>query len=100
MLNRSLARLALVALLAATLVVAPVSRDVQAQSASGSTAFSISFPNIIVLHYWSVLNMTLSTAQMSDFLIGNTTGDDDVGTAGGIVISNNAGTMVSKPSSA
>jgi len=93
MLNRSFARLGLVALLATTLVVAPVSKDVQAQSASGATAFSISFPNIIVLHYWSTLNMTLSTAEMSDYLIGNATGDDDVGTAGGIVISNNAGTM-------
>ena len=93
MLNKSFARLAVVALLAATLVVAPVSKLAHAQTATGATAFTITFPSVVVLHYWSTLNMTLSTAEMTDFLIGNTTGDDDRGTKGAVTISNNAGTM-------
>jgi len=93
MLNKSFARFALVALLAATLVVAPVSKDVQAQSASGATAFSISFPNVVVLHYWSALNMTLSTSVLTNFLIGSTSGDDDQGTKSSVAISDNSGTF-------
>ncbi len=85
--------MALVALMAAIMVVAPVSQDVQAQSASGATAFSISFPNVVVLHYWSALNMTLSTSVLTNFLIGNTTGDDDRGTKGSVAITDNAGTF-------
>lgn len=93
MLNESLTRVALVALLGATLVVAPVSKDAQAQSAQGATAFSISFPSVVVLHYWSTLNMTLSTADLTDFLIGNTAGNDDRGTKGSVSIADVSGTM-------
>jgi hypothetical protein len=93
MLNKSLARVGVVAILALTLVVAPVSKEAQAQSASGATAFTIAFPSVVVLHYWSTLNMTLSTADLTDFLIGNTTGEDDRGTKGSVTISNNAGTL-------
>ncbi len=93
MLKKGFARVAVVALLAATMVVAPVSKDAQAQSAQGATAFSISFPSVVVLHYWSALNMTLSTAELTDFLIGNTTGNDDRGTKGAVTISDNAGTF-------
>ena len=96
MLKKSFARVALVALLAATLVVAPVSKEAVAQSASGATAFSIVFPNVVVLHYWSTLSMEISTADLTDLLIGNTTGADDQGdrpASGTIAISNNAGTL-------
>ena len=93
MLNRSFARVTVVALVAATMVVVPMSPDVQAQSASGATAFSISFPNVVVLHYWSALNMTLSTSVLTNFLIGNTSGDDDQGTKSSVAISDNAGTF-------
>jgi len=91
--KKNLTRVAVAAMLAATLVVAPLSEDAQAQSAEGTTAFSITFPSVVVLHYWSILNMTLSTAELTDFLIGNTTGEDDRGTQGSVAISNNAGTM-------
>lgn len=91
--SKSYARVALVGLMAVTLLVAPVSRDVQAQSAQGATAFSISFPSVVVLHYWSALNMTLSTADLTNFLIGNTTGDDDEGTKGSVSIADVSGTM-------
>jgi hypothetical protein len=93
MLKKGFARLTLVALLAATLVVAPVSKEAAAQSASGATSFSIVFPNVVVLHYWSTLSMQISTADLTDLLIGNTTGADDQGSSGTISISNNAGTL-------
>jgi hypothetical protein len=93
MLNKSFARVAIVAILAMTLVVAPVSKEAQAQSASGATAFTIAFPSVVVLHYWSTLNMTLSTADLTDFLIGNTTGDDNEGTKGSVTISESSGNL-------
>ena len=86
MTGKTFARVVLVGLMAATLVVAPMNQDAQAQSASGATAFSISFPNVVVLHYWSALDMTLSTAVLTNFLIGNTTGDDDRLGKTGVVI--------------
>ncbi|NKB89656.1 MAG: hypothetical protein GKS06_15675 [Acidobacteria bacterium] len=94
--KKSFARVALIALLAATLVVAPVSKEAAAQSASGATAFSISFPNVVVLHYWSQLNMAISTNDLTSLLIGNTSGDSDEGTApasGTISITDNSGTL-------
>jgi len=70
MLNKSLARVTLVALLAATLLVAPGGNNVVAQSATGATSFSITFPQIVILHYWQQLDMDVNAGAVEDYIMG------------------------------
>lgn len=87
--HKRFVRVALATAIVATLVVAPVTPNANAQSATGATSFSINFPKVIVLHYWSSLTVDLSTNVMTNFLIGQTTGDDDQGTQSGVSITDN-----------
>ena len=87
MLIKSFARVATVALVAMTIVVAPVGQTAKAQTATGATAFTINFPEVIVLHYWSQLDMTLAADQVTQYLLTQADGEDDLGTTTGVVIS-------------
>ena len=92
MLKRSFAQVAVVAL-AAALVVAPVGQTARAQTAQGATNFSISFPNVVVLHYFANLGMEISTSDLTEFLIGNTDGEKVESDATGVTISDASGTL-------
>ena len=83
--NKSFARVALVAMLAATLVVVPVTESAKAQSASGSTSLSINFPEVVVLHYWTDLTMSISQDNLLNYVTGSN------GSGGGLALNDTGG---------